>query len=395
MRQGQERKLFLLHARSLLSRPSWWGRLMLCVTVASFVLLVAGDTEQPWFLGPVSVFGPVFLVLLALLLGPPAARPRIDAFELSRPGGRSDLVNRRMLLITAVALCCCLLLGSIAFAATPELFRDREVEMDFWFMADFDPFIGAEVSFESEEERICFEKWNALRRGGTHECNRRAREVFSGGSGDFHHYIFASVEERECLAQWAEHESGKAYFAGIFAEKPWERPDDERNWVVTGVSKYFFHGDDWSKAALEASTDATCTAFAHEFAGDSDPFEVLVADDQAVQPCFAHWQESLGRGSTCWRPHAVVATFPPIGCVLLACFGLALVAGAMLRTALAPAGPGRLLTLAGTGLVLAAPVVSLFGAVRMDQSWLLACAAMLAVGAYVAARARWAKGDFQ
>ena len=400
MRSGRKRALLRLQWRSLANWPGWWGRLLLCMGVVSLMLwLTLAADEVAGITGPAAAFGAVVVVLFVLLVGPPASRGRTEPFGLSRPVGRVEEVNRRGLLMTGVALSCCLVIGSIALVTAPELLRSRRVELSdvAWFHNSPHAFMGLDVAPRSEEEQDCLEKWSSLRWGGTGECNDLAREVFSSATGPTKkRFLFASAGERDCIAEWARQESAKSCFSKMLEEKAHAPPKPRVHWVVTGVSRYSFYRTACGDLAFDASTSPECRAFSSELTEASGEFSLYIADEPRAQPCFTHWQRALGRDPICWRPpDSVPVTIPPLGLLLIACFGVALFASAMLRTALAPAGPGRALTLAGAGLVLMVPVVFVFRGEGPGASAVLAGVCALAVGSYLVSLLRWKKGDFR
>jgi uncharacterized membrane protein YccC len=91
----------------------------------------------------------------------------------------------------------------------------------------------------------------------------------------------------------------------------------------------------------------------------------------------------------------LTVTIPPIGLLLVVCFGVALFAGAMVRTALAPSGLGRAVVIALVVAVFVAPSLSLMRSRGLDTGTVLGATSALAVSAYVVALWRWTRGDFR
>jgi hypothetical protein len=399
MSSGPERGQFWLRLQSVVGSPAWWARLLLCVSAVGIVFVLVIDSKGAGLQGPMGTYGALATVFFVLVMGPAAAGRGSDSWILSRPGGRAEEVNRRALVIGTVAIWCSVVVGAIGFVSAPHLFRPQTIELHkvVWLHNSKNAFVGVEVEPRSEEERVCLDQWFSLRWDGSPECNDRVKQVFSGNSGPGPKtFIFASAKERDCIAQWSKHEAGKPVFGGMLEEKPRQRPEPGVTRIITGVSRYGYNGVWIGEAALGASTTSACQAFAAELARNSGRWDLIIADEPEVQPCFAHWQEALGREPTCWKPPTTLpVTLPPLGLFLTASFAAALFAGAMLRTALAPIGAGRLLTLAAVAVVLAAPFVWLSLGSRVGAGGVLGCACALAAGAYAASRVRWAKGDFQ
>jgi hypothetical protein len=346
----------------------------------------------------IAEIGAAALVLGVVVTGPQAARSSGDAFALSRPIGRADEVNRRALVAAVVALVSSLAIGAVGYAWAPALFRSQlaEVSWTSWYNERLNPLYGVDVVLDSAEERTCFDKWYAARWGGSTDCNDSASNGFSGSSGKkTKTFVFASAHERDCLARWRERRP--QCFMLYTHMVPEAHGDPDAKYVSTGFAHIELDPNiSCLERSREESEDLACAAFASKLAAIPGPIDLFIADNPETQSCFTEWQRAFGTEPVCWAPpEPLTVTIPPIGLLLVVCFGVALFAGAMVRTALAPSGLGRAVVIALVVAVFVAPSLSLMRSRGLDTGTVLGATSALAVSAYVVALWRWTRGDFR